>query len=109
MIATKTRNPKIVGNVEYARELLSGLVNAFEECIEYRKHSIADIRAKYIVTMPVEQETVLSYSEQKQLRLRSYEIQPRDEEIQFIEDEDRLYRAQVAFCKLALPADTFED
>jgi hypothetical protein len=106
MIATKTRNPKIVGNVEYARELLSGLVNAFEECIEYRKHSIADIRAKYIVTIP--EETPLSYSEEKELRLRSYEIQPRDEEIQFIEDEDRLYRAQVAFCKLALPADTFE-
>lgn len=127
------RKPKIVGSVEYARELLSGLVEEMRECIfvpnrlvdekfrtgetdrdeyvfengrEYGQ-SLASLEKR--VAIKEREESVLTYQQEKERRLWLYEIQPRNEEIQFLEDEDRLYRAQVAFCKLALPADTFED
>ena len=133
MITVKTRKPKIVGSVEYARELLSGLVEEMRECIfvpnrliDDRFHTGQTDRDEYVfengreygqslaslekrVAVKTREDEVLTYQQEKDRRLWLYETQPRDEEIQFLEDEDRLYRAQVAVCKLALPADIFEE
>jgi hypothetical protein len=116
-----------------ARALLSGLVEDMQECIFVPNHlvepqfrtgetdkdeyvfengrqygqSLSSLEKRAAIKQ--KEESVLTYQQEKENRIFNYVNQPRDEEIQFLEDEDRLYRAQVAFCKLALPADTFED
>jgi hypothetical protein len=114
-----------------ARELLSGLVEEMQECIfvpdrlieeRYRTNgkseyvfergreygqSLAALEKR--IAAKRREESVLTYQQEKENRISEYCNRSEENVIQYIEDEDRLYRAQVAFCKLALPADTFED